>query len=76
MPDASNNILRKTKLEDSTSYKTVLQINESLFEYLLEKVAPQLSKEDTAVREALPFWIKLGIVLRYAATGRQECSLF
>lgn len=75
MQGASNNLLRELKLEDSRDYKNFLRLNEQQFEYLLEKVTPKISKQDTSMREALSSRIKLEIVLRYMATGDSFKSL-
>lgn len=45
------------------------------FEYLLNKVAPLITKKDTQLREAIPAKMRLAITLRYLASGDTFRSL-
>nr|CAH7738354.1 unnamed protein product [Callosobruchus chinensis] len=45
------------------------------FEYLLNKVSTQISKQNTQLREAIPARLRLAVTLRYLATGDDYQSL-
>ncbi|XP_001951832.2 putative nuclease HARBI1 [Acyrthosiphon pisum] len=72
---ASNTLLKELAVEDPRNYFNFLRINESMFNILLGKVKDQISKQDTAMREALTPRIKLEIALRFLATGDSYTSL-
>nr|CAH7759122.1 unnamed protein product [Callosobruchus chinensis] len=50
-------------------------MNEEQFNNLLEKVSPTLSDTNTLMRDAISATVKLGITLRYLATGDSFKSL-
>ncbi|KAJ8705737.1 hypothetical protein PYW08_012783 [Mythimna loreyi] len=45
------------------------------FEYLLQRVSPLISKQDTRWRESIPAKIRLAVTLRYLATGDSYSTL-
>jgi hypothetical protein len=45
------------------------------FEYLLQKIGPSISKENTNWRECIPPKIRLAVTLRFLATGDSYRSL-
>lgn len=45
------------------------------FEYLLDKISPLISKQDTDFREAIPAKYRLAITLRFIASGDSYKSL-
>ena len=45
------------------------------FEYLLEKILPIISKQDTTFREAIPAKVRLAVTLRFLVTGDSYRSL-
>ena len=51
---ASNTLLRELATEDPRMYKNVLRMNSDRFDMLLEMVAPKISKQDSAMRMAIP----------------------
>lgn len=45
------------------------------FEFLLQKISPMISKQDTDFREAIPAKFRLAITLRFLASGDSYKSL-
>ncbi|GFX43857.1 putative nuclease HARBI1 [Trichonephila clavipes] len=72
---ASHTLLKELKNEDHTAYRNMLRITGEQFDVLLEMVRGKLSKQDTAMRMAIPVTTKLEITLRYLATGDSFKSL-
>lgn len=72
---ASTNLLKEISVEDPKSFYNHLRMNEDMFLCLLEKVSPNIQKENTNMREALPVRLKLEIVLRLLASGDSFASL-
>ena len=72
---ASNTLLRELAAEDPRMYKNVLRMNSDRFDMLLEMVAPKISKQDSAMRMAIPCKTKLEVTLRYMASGDSLHSL-
>lgn len=50
-------------------------MSSSDFEYILDKISPIISKNDTQFREAVPAKTRLAITLRFLATGNSYKSL-
>ncbi|XP_042897245.2 uncharacterized protein [Parasteatoda tepidariorum] len=69
------NLLRKLALEDQESYRRFLRMDTESFEYLLERIEPLISRQDTHMRKAIPAGERLAITLRYLATGETQSSI-
>ena len=66
---ASALLLREWAVSSPRDYRDHLRMSEPQFEYLLERVSPQIQKRDTWFREALPARTKLEMSLHYLASG-------
>ena len=62
---APNTLLKELKNEDPAAYRHILRIKGKQFDELLGMVDEMLSKQDTAMRMAIPVTTKLEITLRY-----------
>ncbi|KAJ8710628.1 hypothetical protein PYW08_009143 [Mythimna loreyi] len=60
---------------ESKEFQNFVRMSDSNFEYLLEKISPEISKQDTDFRESIPAKIRLAVTLRYLATGDSYRSL-
>ncbi|GLV33542.1 uncharacterized protein CBL_21371, partial [Carabus blaptoides fortunei] len=63
------------RLEDKTSFKSFLRMNEDCFMLLLSKVEHKIGREDTKFRESVKPRYRLSITLRFLATGESFQSL-
>ncbi|XP_017476301.1 PREDICTED: uncharacterized protein LOC108366407 [Rhagoletis zephyria] len=72
---ASSNLYRELEHEDADFFKLCLRMTTQQFDFLLEKVAPLIQKQDTIMREALTPRIKLLMALKFLATGDNYLSL-
>lgn len=69
------NLLKELEIEDRNSFKNFMRMSSEDFNYLLNMVAPKITKEDTCMRKAIPAGEKLALTLRYLATGETFASL-
>lgn len=61
--------------ESSGEFENFVRMSFFDFEYLLNKVAPIIAKQDTQLRHAIPPEVRLAITLRFLATGDNYKSL-
>lgn len=61
--------------ESSGEFENFVRMSFVDFEYLLNKVAPVIVKQDTQLRHAIPPKVRLAITLRFLATGDSYRSL-
>ena len=61
--------------EPSGQFKNFTRMSLADFEYLLRKLEPIISKEDTQLRDSIPAKIRLAITLRFLASGDSFESL-
>ena len=54
---------------DGKSFKEFLRMDESQFEYLVEKISAKLIKEDTVMRQCIKPHEMVCVALRYLASG-------
>ncbi|KAJ8952034.1 hypothetical protein NQ318_023475, partial [Aromia moschata] len=66
---ASSTLLRELAEEYVPEYRNWLRMSKEQFELLLAQIAPQISKNNTVMRSAIPARIKMEITLSYLATG-------
>lgn len=71
----NNTLLEELRLEDIKSYKLYLRMDEVVFNYILSKVAPLISKQETHFRCSISAKDRLLVTLRYLATGESYSSL-
>uniref|UniRef100_A0A182W8I8 Uncharacterized protein n=1 Tax=Anopheles minimus TaxID=112268 RepID=A0A182W8I8_9DIPT len=59
----------------NNKFNSFLRVTRAEFNYLLEKIGPQISKQDTAMRKAITAKQRLCIALRFLASGDSFESL-
>ncbi|RVE49631.1 hypothetical protein evm_005688 [Chilo suppressalis] len=64
-----NQQLAELLAEPSGEFDNFVRMSCTDFEYLLQKISPMVSKQDTTWREAVPTKIRLALTLRFLATG-------
>lgn len=67
-----NEMLRNN---DATLYNNFVRMSADDFDFLLNLVAPRITKKDTSFRKAISAGERLAITLRYLATGDSYASL-
>ncbi|VVC87288.1 unnamed protein product [Leptidea sinapis] len=75
MGETMNQQLAELLGEPSGEFDNFVQMSCTDFEYLLQKISPMVSKQDTTWREAVPTKIRLALTLRFLATGDDYRSL-
>ncbi|XP_052124334.1 uncharacterized protein LOC113216352 [Frankliniella occidentalis] len=70
-----HNLFRELMLEDPNRFRRCLRMNVDIFEELLEKVSPLITKQNTCMRESIPPAERLSVTLRHLATGETQESL-
>ena len=63
-------LLQKMKLDDVEGYQNYLRMSEENFLELVALVRPDIEKQNTWMREAIPTEVKLAATIRFLATGR------
>ncbi|XP_051579422.1 uncharacterized protein LOC127455506 [Myxocyprinus asiaticus] len=66
---------RQLELNDKSGFRELLRMTADEFEFLLERVSPLISKQNTKLRKAITARDRLSITLRYLATGETFTSL-
>lgn len=61
--------------EPSGEFQNFTRMSLEDFSYLLNKISPVVSKQDTQLRQAIPARMRLAITLRFLATGDSYKSL-
>ena len=69
------NLLYELHRDDSKGYQNFLHMSPELFNELVERVGPLITKKDTFYRKALDPGLKIACTLRYMATGNEYSSL-
>lgn len=69
------NQLAELMVEPSGQFNNFTRMSIIDFEYLLQQIAPFITKKNTPKREAIPAKIRLAITLRFLATGDSFESL-
>nr|XP_015192141.1 PREDICTED: uncharacterized protein LOC102689759 [Lepisosteus oculatus] len=60
---------RQLELNDRTGFRELLRMTAEEFDFLLERVSPLISKQDTKLRKAITARERLSVTLRFLATG-------
>jgi len=63
------NLLKELQNGDETNYYNFFRMSVSDFNFLLEKVKNNITKQDTVMRPAIPPNDRLALTLRFLATG-------
>lgn len=61
--------------EPSGEFENFSRMSLADFEFLLHKIGPRITKQDTDWRKAIPAKVRLAITLRFLATGDSYRSL-
>ena len=72
-----SNLLQELRfsVHGDRDYKNYLRVEPAMFQELLEKLRPRLTKQDTRFRKALEPELKLAVTLRFFASGDSYMSL-
>lgn len=62
-------LMKELETEDPGAYRNFLRMTKDDIDYLLNLVAPLITKVDTVMRKAIPAGEKLSLTLLYLATG-------
>ena len=73
--DAFYTIFQELKKKDAEGFRGYVRLNTTLFEKLVELLAPSLLKKDTVVRECIKPEKMCCVTLRYFASGESFSSL-
>lgn len=68
-------LLEELRVEDVRGFRNFLRLDPDMFQELLRRMLPRLTKTDTFCRKALSPGLKLAITLRYLASGDNYHSL-
>lgn len=73
--DVTKTLIEELRTEDDKGFKEFARISFEEYEYLLAKVRPIISKQDTNMRRAITAETRLLITLRFLASGDSYRSL-
>ena len=68
-------LLAELRNEDQASFKNFMRISPDMFDELLTRVGPRITKQNTNYREALDPGLKLALTLRHLASGTKYHSM-
>lgn len=66
------NLMMEMMREDRPAFKNFQRVDVELFQELLEKVTPRISKLSTNIKDPLEPGLRLAVTLRYLATGMYD----
>ncbi|KAG1667912.1 Protein ALP1-like [Nymphon striatum] len=72
---AHQNLCRKMRLSDDQTFFEFYRMNPRQFDELLTLVGPRIRKQDTNYKKACSASERIGVTLRYLATGESQTSL-
>jgi hypothetical protein len=73
---SGSNLLADLKFQDiSGHYKNFVRMAATDFEFLLNRIAPSIVKQNAFLRESIPVQERLALTLRFLATGDSYASL-
>ena len=70
-----NQLMVELRREDPASFQNFLRIQPEMFDELLARVGPRITKHDTNYRKALDPGTKLAATLRHLASGDTYASM-
>ena len=62
-------------MPDTSDFRNYLRVDPEMFQELLQRLAPRLTKQDTRMRKDLPAELKLAVAVRFFASGDSYVSL-
>ena len=66
--------LQEVRVEDPGAFRQMVRLPPEMFDELLDRVGPMITKQDTNYRKALPPGMKLAVTLRHLASGDSYVS--
>ncbi len=63
------------KVEDPAAFQNFVRFEPAMFQEMVDRLTPRITKTDTNYRKALDPGLKLAITLRYLATGESSKTL-
>lgn len=73
--DTAQKLIQELRNEDSSAFKQFFRMSADQFDFLLDKIRPSISKQNTTMRKAISAETRLLITLRYLSTGDSYRSL-
>lgn len=70
-----NRLMEELRLEDCESFRNFLRVEPAMFDELLNRIGPRITKQNTFYRKSLDPGLKLACTLRHLATGNSYRSL-
>lgn len=70
-----HNLLRELRSEDIRSYKNYLRMDKETFRFIVLRIAPLISRQNTHLRNPISVEERLMVTLRFLATGESYASL-
>ena len=68
-------LMTELRIEDEQSFANYLRMEPAMFDELLQRVGPLITKQDTRLRQALEPGLKLAVTLRFLGTGDKYPTL-
>jgi len=68
-------LMQELRLEDEGAFFNCMRMEPTMFDVLLQRVGPRITKANTNCRESLEPGFKLAVTLRYLATGEKYPAL-
>lgn len=68
-------LMQELRSEDEAAFTNFMRMSPAMFDELLDRVAPRITKQHTPFREPLPPAMKLAITLRHIASGSKYASM-
>ena len=70
-----DNLIKEMRLKDHTTHFNYFRMLPSMFDELLSLVGPSIVRKGSNFQEPLSPSLKIGVTLRYLATGESQASL-
>ena len=68
-------LMRELRIEDTASFFNFMRMDPQMFDELVERLSPRITRQDTNWRKALEPGLKVAVTLRYLAAGDRYPSL-
>jgi len=62
-------LISEVRTQDPQEFRRLMRLSVQDFQYVLEKIKPQIERQDTKFRKAIPADVRLAITLRYLSKG-------
>lgn len=64
-----NHLMQDLSSTDPSSFRALLRMNEDTFNFILQRMRPRITRQDTTMRASIPAEDRLAVTLRFLATG-------